>query len=746
MLNITNLILTDSEVELLKMGMSFCPTPKPDPQELTEDLFEFTRQLRLAYHFRDIKHNKDTSIVKLPSGFNPAPNANQELEKIIRGIEHMSISVSKRGVRPNTSRFGNALSSLRRRIENQEIIIKSADKGDLTTIMTPSYYQDMCMRELNKQDCYENIGVTNPDESVRKVVVDFATKYKDVLTRNEFNFLTQRKYKTAYFYMLPKLHKSEHINNILRGSDTEYVHVKDFGEQIDGRPIVGGPAYHTSGLSEMVDILLSPVIDYIRHLLKDSFDFLDRLNRYVSEETLLFTCDIKSLYTNITHNLAYNAIDFWITATWDFIDPNNRFQKPFIMEALKIILTYNFFYFNGDFWKQLCGFAMGTKCAVKCANIVVAFLEEKMFVMLPTIYSKDLAEFFIQNYFRLLDDLFMEWLRGFDVERLYKLFDELDPNLKFIFSELSKGSDYLDVSLRIKNKIIESSVYHKPTDSFNYLHFESCHPSHTKNHIALSLAKRIIRITTDEVAKNASLDDLKEHLMSRGHPSSSIDYAYQRVFSPKLERTSKKLLVFKSTYNPHHIYRNNTITSCLNSVSPTLQKVFRDYRVMCSYRQPPSLGRMLISSKFNRQLTRREIVEIIGLSKCSKCIYCRDGLIHPCTEFTFGQNGQFQWTYNRNFSCNSRNVIYLVQCLRCWMFYIGQTKDMKKRTRKHKSDVIKPHNSKCRKLSEHLNKCSGLVMPFFRIYPIFYVDNESKRRFIEKRFIKRFKPPLNGDE
>ena len=169
---------------------------------------------------------------------------------------------------------------------------------------------------------------------------------------------------------------------------------------------------------------------------------------------------------------------------------------------------------------------------------------------------------------------------------------------------------------------------------------------------------------------------------------------------------------------------------------------------MCSYRQPQSLGGMLIRSRFDFDQIGplREPSAITGLSSCCKCVYCKDGLISSCSEFTFGRNGQFRWIYNRNFTCNSKNVIYLVQCCHCWEFYIGQTKDLKKRTRKHKSDVINPHNSNCRELSEHLNRCSGLVMPFFKIYPFFYCNNESKRRYLEKRFIKRFKPTLNGDE
>ena len=81
-------------------GMSFCPTPSPNPQELTGDVFEFTRKLRLKYHFRNVV-SKDESIVKLTSNFNPAPNANAELEKVIHDIEHMPISVRKKGVHSN---------------------------------------------------------------------------------------------------------------------------------------------------------------------------------------------------------------------------------------------------------------------------------------------------------------------------------------------------------------------------------------------------------------------------------------------------------------------------------------------------------------------------------------------------------------------------------------------------------------------------------------------------------------------
>ena len=82
--------------------------------------------------------------------------------------------------------------------------------------------------------------------------------------------------------------------------------------QIEGRPIVAGPVYYTSGISEMLHIILEPSLSCIPHILKDSFDVLERLDTTCTEDTLLSTCHIKSLYTNIRHGVFYRAIDYWI--------------------------------------------------------------------------------------------------------------------------------------------------------------------------------------------------------------------------------------------------------------------------------------------------------------------------------------------------------------------------------------------------------------------------------------------------
>ena len=63
---------------------------------------------------------------------------------------------------------------------------------------------------------------------------------------------------------------------------------------------------------------------------------------------------------------------------------------------------------------------MGAKFAVVGSNLTVAFFEEKMFAILPQIYPKHFADFFIRNYFRFLDEIFHKWLDDFDIEPFYR--------------------------------------------------------------------------------------------------------------------------------------------------------------------------------------------------------------------------------------------------------------------------------------------------------------------------------------
>ena len=143
---------------------------------------------------------------------------------------------------------------------------------------------------------------TDPSNTVQQRIAEVADKYKPMLTLKEDNYLTKRIHKISNLYILPKLHKSKQINEIIQTQQCQYINIEE-NVIIKDRPIVAGPDYHTSAKSEwnkirIPHIIVEPSLAMISHIVKDSFDFKNRLDKHCPTGTTLSTCDIKSLYTN----------------------------------------------------------------------------------------------------------------------------------------------------------------------------------------------------------------------------------------------------------------------------------------------------------------------------------------------------------------------------------------------------------------------------------------------------------------
>ena len=139
MLPISTKVLNLSKVPLnndsvLKLGLSFTPTPPKNIPDLEYDLYQFSRKLRLTYHFRN-SNFQDVSLVKMPSSFTPPPNEHQELENICKQIEHTPINIRKS--KDNLMNLREGLELLLEKVNTNKIIIKPADKRSIIVVMTP---------------------------------------------------------------------------------------------------------------------------------------------------------------------------------------------------------------------------------------------------------------------------------------------------------------------------------------------------------------------------------------------------------------------------------------------------------------------------------------------------------------------------------------------------------------------------------------------------------------------------------
>ena len=155
------------------------------------------------------------------------------------------------------------------------------------------------------------------------------------------------------FYTLTKIHKPKPV----------------------GRPIISGCEGPTEKISSFVDSLLQPISRQHKSYLKDTTDFINFIEETkVSENTILVSMDVTSLYTNIPQEEGITTVYAYET----FHNNNPPIPSRYLRDMLRLILKENSFQFNGENYLQIHGTAVGTKMAVAFANIFMNEVETKM--------------------------------------------------------------------------------------------------------------------------------------------------------------------------------------------------------------------------------------------------------------------------------------------------------------------------------------------------------------------------------
>ena len=159
----------------------------------------------------------------------------------------------------------------------------------------------------------------------------------------------------------------------------------------------------------------------------------------------------------------------------------------FIVTLMSLILTLNNFIFNDNNYLQVKGCAIGTISAPLFANIFMGKFED------THIYSDVLQ--FCKLYLRYIDDLFLIWTGTKDqFKELTSDLNNQHPSRKFTCKISNTSIDFLDTTVYIKNRRIHTSIFKKPTDTQNYLHYKSEHLRTLKNSISFEQTLRIKRI------------------------------------------------------------------------------------------------------------------------------------------------------------------------------------------------------------------------------------------------------------
>ena len=557
-----------------------------------------------------------------------------------------------------------ALSELRELVKSRSIRISVADKGGSTVVQDVADYEAEALRQLNNPIHYKSLTY-DPTVPIAKQSNDFVEELKNKTLIDDnchrWALLDLDQVRTSVFYHLPKVHKDP--------------------LKPPGRPIVSGCNGPTEKLSKLVEHWLQPLVQQLQSNIKDTTHFLQIVEGWktcyspLPPEALLVTIDVVGLYTNIPHpEVALSLTDSLAT---------NRHLVPeapptaLFLKIIDHILKNNVFQFDGKFFQQIFGTAMGTPMAPTIANIFMGWMETNILNQCPWIIDLDMWR-------RYIDDIITLWFHGEEeLHRFMAWLNQQHPSIQFTYNFGRKNIAYLDVSISISNEgLITTDLHVKPTDAAMILPFHSCHPRHCTRSIPYSQCLRLRRICSEESFFRARCEELKDKLTKRGYPSRLLEAAvlkvsgysrasvlqYQRTDEPKNSRVP-----FVIRHNPS----NPPLSRWLKQFLPVLHSSARMRKVVT---EPPIVGERnclnlratLMPSALPPTTTSTASMLGGGCHPCSGCVLCKTHLQDTNT-FCSVVTGR-SYFIRDNVTCISTNVIYLIDCAQCHSTqYVGET-------------------------------------------------------------------------
>ena len=337
-------------------------------------------------------------------------------------------------IRPRFNTTKNERKTMKSLKNNQNIIIKPADKGGAIVIQNKEDYIKEGERQLANKEHYIELEDYNKTrkEFIKQVskTLDW-TLSNDLIDEDLHKILCRSNPRTANLYLLPKIYKK---NN-------------------PGRPIINHMGSLTETISALVDEILRKYSKLAKSYVKGTSHFLKlTMEMEVDESEYLCTVDVTALYTNIPHEEGIQKVI-------KFMKRKNAPDSEILLcqHLLEHILKKNYFEFNNKYYLQVSGTAIGTRCAPNYAIIFMAELEEEFLeqqTQTPRIWI------------RFIDDIFMVWNNTLqELDEFINKLNDFHPTINLTKEVNDFGLPFLDTFVYKEDRRLKTKVYHKPTDN-----------------------------------------------------------------------------------------------------------------------------------------------------------------------------------------------------------------------------------------------------------------------------------------
>lgn len=497
---------------------------------------------------------------------------------------------------------------------NLGILIKKADKSNTIVVMDRDQYISEGMRQL---DSAYYVQIEKPDlealhQSIQSKV--FEMYQNKTLDKETYRFLSTNKnvnLKCGNLYLLPKIHKinKQVLDALLKGQCS-------LRKIPPGRPIISQCGTPTENIGHYCDHFLVPIVQKQNSYIKDTSDFILKIESLiVPENVILVTYDVTSMYTNMEFDELLHSVEKAYLADNSSLELPRPYSSDLIF-FLRCILENNFFEFNGKYYKQIIGAAMGARPSPEITDI-------RMKDITDDVISKFQHADKLIYHGRYRDDGFILFNGSPDeIKEFFDIGNSCHKYLRFTYELSHTSVNFLDTTIYKGTRFSDSQrldirSYIKPTNSFQYLHRQSAHSSSVFKGLIKGECTRHLRNTSDQAVLLNIFKDFKTHLEKRGYKQSEIEPIMQETLSAnrmdllnkQKKKNNKKAVpnVLVTKFNP-----------CIKGLRKRLMKYWDNIQhdevckklfttpPMVAYSKHKNIGDLIIRSKLKPNEVQRD--------------------------------------------------------------------------------------------------------------------------------------------
>ena len=530
--NLSDTSLTEAQVLLLAHGPNFAVSPRHPHGEYITVIEQACMKLE--------PHN--------------AEELRAEMRGALRHSQKLKSNITKQEVQ--------ALAELKK---DQSRVILTADKGVAMVVMDKEDYKKKAQTLLEDRGTYK-IVKGDPTNRMKTKLINLIKKIKSEggINDNQYRKLYPTGAVPPKFYGLLKVHKRD----------------------IPLRPIVSIRGSISYELAKELARILKPLVGSSPHNIKNTGDFIEHIKCVTLQANETITSyDVSALFTSV-------PIDPAIQITQRRLELEQELHSRTTMEVehnislLEFCLKTTYFQFQGRFYEQISGAAMGSAISLIVDNLFMEDFEVKAINTAqnpPKMWKR-----YVDNTCVILDSA--------RKEEFLQHINSVDPHIQFTVEDAKPDGSILFLDTIVMpqpDESIKTTVVRKPTHTDMYLHWDRYHHQSAKFSVINTLRHRAKTVCSTSQLLKEEENHLHNALRRCKYPL----WAWNTVNINKNQKRENKGNNNNNNSNSNNINKPYIVVPYMKGLRESCKNICRKHGVEVYFKGGSTIRDLLVHQK-----------------------------------------------------------------------------------------------------------------------------------------------------